>query len=457
VEVENTGGAGEGVAVDSSGNTFVTGFFSGSGSDFNPLGTSSSLASGLGGKDGVFAKYDSAGKLLWKRQFGSTTGDDGGNSIAVDTTGNIYVVGSFEDTAIFGAILWVPLGLVSAGGSDAFVAKYDSSGNMVWVRGLGGPGNDVAHDVAVDGNGNVYVTGYFTGTADFDPGSGTRNLVSRGSTDAFVCRLTSSGSLSWVTQIGGSSTDVGLGITLSGDRVAACGYHRSNPAWAEAFTIGNSGGSDGFVVSYRASDGAELYAMRLGGQSDDVAYDIAADVNGSFYVTGCYRKSADFNGLSATTGSASGGAGLDTPEAFLLKLNGTLGPQWLASTRQQGSGADSTGMAEAHGVAVDSTGCNVYATGRYVGNTDFNPGTATDWLTEGVSGFCPNYRAFVWAFDRDGNYGWTDSFGDVGVNSGNAVAVQGSGLFSRLSCTGYYDEKNSCSSTFSGDLFLRRK
>ena len=451
IRVDNAQGAGEGVAIDSAGNTLLTGSFRGSASDFDPLGSSPSIASALGGQDGVIAKYDTSGQLVWKRTFGGT-GNDSGKGVAVDAAGSVYVVGHFEGAAVFDTVLWVPLGLVSAGGSDAFAAKYDASGNLVWFRQFGGSGHDVAHDVAVDGQGNVYFTGYFSGSADFDPGSGTRWLLSRGSTDAFLCRLDPSGNLTWVRQVGGTSTDVGLGIALSGNHVLACGYHRSPSITAGAFTLGNAGGSDAFLVSYEAASGSELNARGYGGASDDAAYDIASDAFRRIYLTGSYRKQASFGALSTVSGGRA--AGLDTPEAFVLKLDSRLDPLWLASTRQQGSGTDSTGMTEAYGIAVNSTGCHVYVTGRYVGGVDFDPGTGTDWQGEGVNGYCPNYRAFLWSLDTDGNHRWTESFGDSGTNSGNSVAVRGT---RQLSSTGYWDTRSSCSSAFNGDLFLRRK
>lgn len=456
VEVENGAGAGEGVAMDASGNSYVTGHFSGSGSDFDPLGTAASVASSIGGKDGLIAKYDAAGRLVWKRQFGGTAGDDIGRSIALDDSGNIYVVGSFEGGAVFGAILWMPLGLVSAGGSDAFVAKYDAGGNLLWARGLGGSGDDVAHDVAVDGDGNVHVTGYFSGTADFDPGSSAFNIASLGSTDAFICRLTASGGFSWATRIGGFDTDVGLGITMSGDRVVACGYQRSDPAWAGAFTLNNGGGSEVFVAAVNAHSGAVENADSYGGDDDDIGYDIVGDRHGNLYVAGSYQGYAQFwnEGLESGLGSDA-----TIPEAFILKLDTELHSVWAKSTQQRGDMSESTGCAQAFGLSLDPMGCNVYVTGRFVGHVDFEPGSSDDWLTDGVNGLCPNHKAFLWSFDQDGNYLWAESFGDTGVNSGNAVAVRrvGLDLTPRLSCTGYFDEDNLCTSTMNGDLFLYRK
>jgi Ca2+-binding RTX toxin-like protein len=106
----------------------------------------------------------------------------------VDGSGNVYTTGHFSGTADFdpGAGTF---DLTSAGGDDVFVSKLDADGNFVWADQLGGTSDDVGRGVAVDGSGNVYTTGYFSATADFDPGAGTFDLTSAGGYDVFVSKL----------------------------------------------------------------------------------------------------------------------------------------------------------------------------------------------------------------------------------------------------------------------------
>lgn len=451
LELEDPAGTAEGVAWDASGDTYVTGALSGTGTDLDPLASRATPAVNLGGSDVFLARYDGSGRLRWSRILGGS-GDDIGRSVAVCPDGSVVVAGSFESSAVFGALLWVPLGLASNGGADGFVARYDPDGNLLWVRGIGGPGDDSALDVAVGADGAVYVGGHFSGTARIGTADGTPRLVSRGSYDAFLVRFEADGRLGWARQVGGTSTDVGLGVAVAGDQVLLCGYSRSTVAWAGSLSFGNRGGADAFTAAFRALDGTELQAASYGGEQDDVAYDVGAAPDGGAYVAGVYRGTATFGSRVCRSGGAA--RGLSSPEAFALRLDPSSNPTWVASTRQSGSGTDSSGLAEAFGVAVSASGCHVYLCGRFVGSVDFDPGTGEAWRHEGVNGYCPVDRGFVWALDRDGHLEWTEVLGGDGVCSANAVAVRGS---SRLAVAGMSDTLDSCESTGRAHLFLRSR
>ena len=156
----------------------------------------------------------SDGDLVWTRRLGGASGDNG-RGVAVDGSGNVYTTGIFLGTSDFdpGAGTF---NLTAAGESDVFVSKLDSSGSLVWVRQLGGTGTDVGSHVAVDGSGNVYTAGHFSGMADFDPGVGTFDLTAAGGTDVFVSKLNSTGNLVWARQLGGTSNDQGFGVAVDG-------------------------------------------------------------------------------------------------------------------------------------------------------------------------------------------------------------------------------------------------
>jgi hypothetical protein len=121
------------------------------------------------------------------------TNVDQGIDVALDSAGNVYTTGFFLGTVDFdpGAGTF---NLTSAGSGDLFVSKLDASGNLVWARSMGGAASsDEGYGIVVDGAGNVYTTGSFSGTGDFDPGAGTANLTSAGSFDVFVQKLDASG------------------------------------------------------------------------------------------------------------------------------------------------------------------------------------------------------------------------------------------------------------------------
>ena len=142
------------------------------------------------------------------------------SGVAVDGSGNVYTTGFFEGTADFDPEN-VTAGdtLVSAGGSDIFVSKLDSAGNFVWAKQMGGGDDDQGHGVAVDGSGNVYTTGHFRSTADFDPGTGVFDLMSSRpeagpSLDLFVSKLDSAGNFVWARQMGGTGSDQGEDVAV---------------------------------------------------------------------------------------------------------------------------------------------------------------------------------------------------------------------------------------------------
>ncbi|WP_374448613.1 SBBP repeat-containing protein, partial [Stella sp.] len=163
---------GLGIAVDGSGNSYVTGDFYGT-VDFDGVGSAPPLVAV--NNDYFVAKYDPDGNLIWVRNPGSSASGETGQGIALDGSGNSYVTGYFSGTVDFDGAGSVPP-LVAAY-TDHFVAKYDSDGNLLWVRNSGSSNSDeLGRGIAVDGSGKSYVTGYFSGTVDFDPGPGTALL-----------------------------------------------------------------------------------------------------------------------------------------------------------------------------------------------------------------------------------------------------------------------------------------
>ncbi len=152
---------GLGIAVDGSGNSYVTGHFVGS-ATFGPGETNETTLTSAGFDDIFVAKYDASGDLVWAKRAGGMSFNDFGQGIAVDGSGNSYVTGNFQGSATFGPGETNQTTLTSSAGSfDIFVAKYDASGDLVWAKRAGGTAVDVGNGIAVDGSGNSYVTGDF--------------------------------------------------------------------------------------------------------------------------------------------------------------------------------------------------------------------------------------------------------------------------------------------------------
>ncbi len=193
-----------GVAVktDISGNVYITGTYSGS-ADFDP-GTGISNLNNAGFKDIFILKLNISGNFLWVKQIGSGN-DEFSRDITVDASGNVFTVGLFSNggnvdfdpgAGVFNAI--------SNGSRDLFIQKLAPNGDFIWVKTLGGTNNDEAHAIAIDGTGNLFITGFFMATADMDPNGTVSNLTSNGASDIFVLKLTNGGSFSWAKSMGGT-------------------------------------------------------------------------------------------------------------------------------------------------------------------------------------------------------------------------------------------------------------
>jgi hypothetical protein len=193
VWAKRSGGVGQdrgfGIAVDGSGNSYVTGLFNGSATFGQGQANQTTLTS-VGSDDMFVAQYDSNGALQWVKRAGGS-GTDSGLGIAVDGSGNSYVTGFFSVSATFGQGQANQTTLTSAGDRDVFLAKYNSSGLLQWAKRFGGSGLDQGMSVAVDGLGNSYVPGFFDGSATFGQGEVNQTtLNSAGGIDIFVAKFT---------------------------------------------------------------------------------------------------------------------------------------------------------------------------------------------------------------------------------------------------------------------------
>jgi cysteine-rich repeat protein len=282
-----------GVALDSGGNVYTVGDFSGT-ADFDPGPGRYTLTSV--GNDVFISKLDSAGNFVWAKQLGGTS-HEYAYGVALDSGGNVYTVGDFSGTADFDPGPGV-YNLTLAGAYDVFISKLDSAGNFVWAKQLGGTSHEYAYGVALDSDGNVYTVGYFLGTADFDPGPGVYNLTPAGSNDVFISKLDSAGNFVWANQLGGTSGENATGVALdSGGNVYTGGYFRGTADFDPGSGVYNltSAGSINAFISKLDSAGNFVWAKQLGGTSDDISTGVALDSGGNVYTVGYFPGTADFD------------------------------------------------------------------------------------------------------------------------------------------------------------------
>jgi len=226
---------GRGIATDSGGNVYVTGNYSGS------ITIGSTTLTSAGSDDAFVAKYDTSGTVQWATSIGGTS-NDYGRGIATDSSGNVYVIGEYSGTLTIGSTT-----LTGAGSDDVFVAKYDTSGTVQWAKGIGGTSADYGRGIATDSGGNVYVTGNYSGTATFAPGT---TLTSTASYDVFVTKYDASGTVQWATSIGGTSADNVSGIaTDSNGNVYVTGNYYGSITIGST-TLTSAGSDDTFIAKY---------------------------------------------------------------------------------------------------------------------------------------------------------------------------------------------------------------
>lgn len=331
------GDVGHAISSDRYGNVYVTGEMQG-------YCTFGNLTIQAGQANDIFiAKYDTYGNALWVRKAGGYDSDKGLG--VADKYGNVYLTGFFQASATFG-----PYVLNSSGGKDIFLAKYDTNGNLLWVKKFGGTGKDEGRSVTVDNSGNVYITGFFYGTAKF----GSTWLTSSGESDIFVSKFDANGNMLWVQKAGGPYFEVGRGISNDNyGNIYLTGVF-SYGSWFGSQQINTIGSADVFVASYNSS-GTLRWVKRAGGYYYDEATSIKSDPYGNTYITGTYGVSSAFG---ATTLS-----GADYKEVFVASLTNYGSFRWAVKGGGRPDDSYTYGEDEAGlGVTVDAAN-NVYATG----------------------------------------------------------------------------------------------
>ena len=352
------------ITTDASGNVYTTGFFCGI-VDFDP-GVGTINLTSAGEEDIFILKLSPAGNLLWVKQMGGTYYDKG-FSITTDAISNVYTTGYFNGTVDFDPGAGTA-NLTSANYQDIFIQKLDSAGNLLWVKQMGETSDDEAYSITTDASGNVYTTGYFEGTVDFDPGTGTTYLTSAGGQDIFIQKLDSAGNLLWVKQMRGASYELGISITIdtssnvytTGDFMGTVDF---DPGAGTAYLT--SAGSMDIFIQKLDTAGNLLWAKKMGGTSHDYVWSITTDASGNVYTTGNFWGTADFDPGTGTANLTSAG----NEDGFIQKLDTAGNLLWV---KKMGGISNDCG----NSITTDIGG-NVYTTGYFRDTVDFNPGVGT--------------------------------------------------------------------------------
>ncbi len=316
---------------------------------------------------GSAAWADSPYTVSWSRQIGTIAYDDS-TGVAADASGNAFIAGSTYGS-LYGA---------SAGGADAFLTKYGSTGSVQWTRQLGTAGDEFGYSVAVDHSGNAFLAGSTTG------GVYGTNF---GGADAFLTKYDALGNVQWSRQLG----------TASEDQAKSVATDAAGNAYITGYTSGAINGSsagyaDAFLTKYDAAGNLQ-WSRQIGTALNDKSYAVAIDAaTGSAYITGY-------------TAGAMNGPNAGAHDAFLAKYDTNGNAQW---SRQLGT----TTNDDAWSVATDSAG-NAYLAGSTLGGINGSNVGGSD--------------AFLAKYDSSGAFKWSRQVGTASDDYGNSVAVDGAG------------------------------
>jgi len=338
---------------------------------------------------------------VWSARYGDAD-YDAVRDIAVDSDGNVIVVGNFQGTINLGG---GPL--YSAGSFDIFLAKFDAAGNHLWSQSFGSAEADIAFATAVLSTGHILIGGYFNGSISF----GGPTLVSAGSADAFIAKFWPSGAWMWSNRYGDAQYDVCSDVTHgSGGSTFAVGYFAGTIDFGQGVHTSN-GDYDAWLIKTDGSSGTTGWSQTFGGAQNDVGVGIASTVNGRTVITGHSYGGIDFGGGPLTS------AGVY--DLFLAEFEAYGAYRW--SAMYGGTGPD-YGFAVARQASTDA----VLLSGGFENSASFGGATLSSAGLEDI----------VFAkYDANGNHLWSQAFGGQSYDRAHGLATT---LYGEVALTGYF-------------------
>jgi Secretion system C-terminal sorting domain len=327
-----------------------------------------------------------------------------GQSIAHDKAGNIYAAGVFSGTVNFDT----GNSLSSSGGP--YLVKYNSTGNFIWVKKIAGDADNIL--ISADDSGNVYITGYFNGTVDFNPDNpGSMVKTSAGMfANIFIAKYAPNGTIEWVDQIAGSGSQFSIGIKTDnlgylyvlGRFTGSTDFNLGSSS--SISSVSNSNSQDIFMAKYN-SNGGLIWINTIGGVGDDYPASLAADAAGNSYILGEFSM-FDFDPNSNTANNLSG--------VCLAKYN-TLGEyQWA----KKFEGINNYSLS---GADIATDGNFLYVTGSFTGTVDFNLDPNVNQKANrnsiGSDAFFAKYDAIT------ASYQWANNIGGNGQNYAQSTSI----------------------------------
>ncbi len=356
--------------------------------------------------------------LAWAKQF-TTAATSSGVDMVGDASGNIYITGYLSGTVDMDPGPGIYNLSQPAGNTGVYIAKLDAVGNFVWAKQFT-YGNVIIHAIAIDAAGNVYTTGFFQQTTDFDPGPGVYTLSPTyfSGSNIFISKLDNNGNFVWAKQIGGngnyypSPEDIQIdpqGNVLVGGHFDGIIDFDPGPAVQNMQAVDRE---DAFVVKLD-NGGNYIWAKQFGGLNGQKVWGLYTDAASNVYTTGGFQSTTDFNPGSGVYNLTTG---INDYETFVSKLDANGGFVWAKQVANINSGSN-------NGFAIqgDATG-NLYICGTFLAAADFNPGTSTFNITPA------GQDIFLMKLDASGSFGWAGKVGGPGNDGGRVnLTLDGTG------------------------------
>lgn len=353
--------------------------------------------------------------FAWAQTWGSSSYDYAGTT-AVDHNGNIFVSGYFRGT--MDADPGPAVLNFTATGSDVYVSKFSPEGKLLWAKHIAGDSEEVVKSVAVDPQGNVYLSGYYQGLVDFDPGPGNFFLPGAYPGNSFICKLNANGGFVWAKHFKSIHSNVISAMVIDQDQnIYTTGRFSRltdfDPGPGQAILDANNG-SDIFVSKLNAS-GNFVWARQIAEVGDTgalIVNAIAVDPLGNVSITGYFNGTVDFDPgpgiVSYTSQGVPDDAEPGAEDLYVTKLDADGNYLWAGIF---------TGLPTGQGTAVASDeDLNTYAAGYFRGTFDFDPGPGVFELTATTQGA----SSYLCKYDPAGNLIWAKLF----TGPGGAVLAQ---------------------------------
>lgn len=306
------------IGLDSTGNLYAAGAFNGL-VDFDPDTTTFNLGLPFSGSNMFVLKLNPSGKFVWGKSLVGNPFSCTAKSIAVDASDNVYITGIFRSTTDFDPDMFGVFNLTTAGLFDIFILKLNNIGSFVWAKAMGGIYDDYGESIAVDSAENVYTTGSFRGTADFNPGLPVFNLSSVNYGDIYISKLNGTGDFVWAKSIGGVNDDYAQAIVMDKQfNIYTTGAFTGTVDFDPNLSLHNItsiGGQDVFILKLDSA-GNFIWTKTVGGTNDDSGSSLIVDETDNVYTVGTFQSdTVDFGPIMLTT---------QVSNTYVAKLDNTI-------------------------------------------------------------------------------------------------------------------------------------